>query len=450
MKPSYYLIAGFTERTSYSMAKVLLSKRVPLIITDIEADSNKRKLIKVLKKKGNIIDSLGNQSPSILEKFPVQLILPSPGVPLNISLILEARKRGIPIIGDIELFYRYKPENTYIGITGTDGKTTTTTLTHEIIKKEKKCLLGGNIGIPIFNLYKEAKHSIIILELSSFQLETIESFKPEIATILNIAEDHLDRYNSIKDYIKAKKNIFKNQSKDNFAILNLDSPYYRELKKGLSSRILTFSLKSTRANIYFKNDIIYYEGKKYMNRKEIKLKGIHNVENAMAAILIAKIINISDNTIHEVLASFSGLEHRLEFVREINGIEFYNDSKSTTVNSLEKALLSFEKPIILIAGGRDKGLDFTKLKSLCKKKLKELILIGEATEKIKRELSFNPYYEASSLKDAVHHSMEIGEKGNVVLLSPGCASFDMFKNYEERGRKFKEIVMRINPEKIMK
>jgi UDP-N-acetylmuramoylalanine--D-glutamate ligase len=390
---------------------------------------------------GNVVDFLGRQSPDILDSYRVRLVLPSPGVPLSIPIISMARKRKIKVIGDIELFYEYLPQNRYIGITGTDGKTTTTTLVYEIIRKENEAFLGGNVGIPVFDYFEKAgKDSIFVLELSSFQLEATVSFRPEIAACLNIAEDHLDRYSTFRSYIKAKKKIFANQHNGDISILNLDSPYFGYLKKGLKSRILTFSLYNNKADIYMKDGIIYYHGAQFIQRKDIKLRGIHNIENAMAAILISSSSGAGDSAIKDTLGSFPGLEHRLEFVRTLGGVEYYNDAKSTTVNSLEKALLSFDSPIILIAGGRDKGLSFRKIRTLAHKKLKNLVLIGEASDKIKKELSFPGSYIAPDLASAVKYACDISSEGDVVLLSPGCASFDMFKNYEERGEKFKEFV----------
>ncbi len=435
------LLLGFTRRTTYSLAKVL-GKNNTLLISDRVCDEEKLSLFNNLKQPGfNLINLLGTQSPEILDNHNIDIVIVSPGVPLNIPIIVEAKKRGVPVIGDIELFYNFFKDNFYIGITGTDGKTTTTTLIYEIVKNEKNAFLAGNIGIPVFDIFESvSKESIIILELSSFQLEAIENFKPNIAVFLNLAEDHLDRYNSMEEYLAAKKRIFMNQKKDNYAIVNLDSPYYAKIIEGVKSQILTFSIKSKLANVYFKDNIIYFEGKPFIKRDEIFIKGIHNVENSMAAILAAKVSKISEDKIKETLKNFRGVEHRIEFVREINGVEFYNDSKSTTVNSLEKALLSFDKPIILIAGGRDKGLDFTPLRRLAKEKLKLLILIGEAKEKMQKELNFNPCIYANSLEEAVDIANRNAIPHDVVLLSPGCASFDMFENYEERGRLFKQYV----------
>ncbi len=438
------LLVGFTRRTSFAVAKAI-GRDNKVLISDSVKNEEKESLICELRNYGvEPINLLGNQSREILDEYNIDLIIVSPGVPLDIPLLKYAKEKNIEVIGDIEFFYRFFPSNIYIGITGTDGKTTTTTLVYELLKVERKTHLGGNIGVPVFELFNEIKpEEIIVLELSSFQLEAIDNFNPHIGLFLNLAEDHLDRYSSMEEYLNAKKRIFKNQTNKDYAIVNLDSPYYERIISGVKSNILTFSTKNENATIYFKDNIIFYDKKPFIERDEIFIKGIHNVENSMAAILAAKLMGISDETIRNVLKNFKGVEHRLEFVRNIDGVDYYNDSKSTTVNSLEKALLSFDKPVILIAGGRDKGLDFTKVKSLVHKKLKVLILIGEAKEKINRELDFKNTLYADSLEEAVYKAKEKSETGNIVLLSPGCASFDMFKNYEERGKVYKEIVKKM-------
>ncbi|OHD59619.1 MAG: UDP-N-acetylmuramoylalanine--D-glutamate ligase, partial [Spirochaetes bacterium GWF1_49_6] len=349
------MVAGFTKRTSYSAAKILLELGNTVLVSDTSRDPEKESLLAELAQLGKTVDLLGRQDTAILDEYTVDLILPSPGVPLTIPLIAEARRRGIDVIGDIELFYRYFPSNTYIAITGTDGKTTTTTLVHEIIKREKPALVGGNIGTAIFDLYHDMHDdTIVTLELSSFQLEEIKDFHPKISAALNIAADHLDRYESIEQYMLAKKGIFRNQTPEDIAVLNLDSPYYGALVKGIAPRILTFSRENPKADCYFDGSAVFYNSEKFVERAGIALQGIHNVENAMAAILMAKSAGISDSAIRAALAEFEGLPHRLEFVRELDGVKYYNDSKSTTVNALEKALLSFDVPIIAIAGGRDK------------------------------------------------------------------------------------------------
>ncbi len=435
------LILGFTKRTSFSAARILLEMGNEIAISDSQNDDEKLSLLNELQKLGPVEGYLGTQSIELLDLTQPDLILISPGVPMSIPVVREAKNRGIPVVGDIEFFYRLIPDITYVGITGTDGKTTTTTLVYEIVKQERKALIGGNVGVPIFEHYHAVdRDSILVLELSSFQLEAVRDFHPRVAAVLNIAEDHLDRYDSMGSYLSAKKNIFKNQGSNDYAVLNLDSPYFERLKAGIRSKILTFSSQSDKADCYFKDGTVYYKGGEYLKRDSIPLKGVHNIENAMAAILIAGTLSISDDAIKKTLSSFEGLEHRLEFVKEINGAEYYNDSKSTTVNSLNKALQSFERPIILIAGGRDKGLDFKPLQNLVKSKLKKLILIGEAAGKLKNELDFQPFFMANDLKDAVQNAYSSSVEGDIILLSPGCSSFDMFNNYEERGRKFKEIV----------
>ncbi|MCX7820324.1 MAG: UDP-N-acetylmuramoyl-L-alanine--D-glutamate ligase [Brevinematales bacterium] len=438
------LLVGFTKRTSFAVAKIL-GKNNKIFISDSVSNEEKLSLIKELESYGiNLTNLLGNQSKEILNEYKIDLIIVSPGVPLNIPLLISAKQKNIEVIGDIELFYRFFPSNIYIGITGTDGKTTTTTLVYELLKTEQKTLLGGNIGLPVFELFNEIKNDDkIVLELSSFQLEAIKNFKPHIGLFLNLAEDHLDRYSSMEEYLNAKKRIFMNQTEEDFAIVNLDSPYYEKIIKGVKSKILTFSITNENATIYYKDNTIFYEKKPFIDRDEIFIKGIHNVENSMAAILAAKLMGVSEANIKNVLKNFKGVEHRLEFVRNINGVDYYNDSKSTTVNSLEKALLSFDRPIILIAGGRDKGLDFTKIKELAHKKLKTLVLIGEAKDKIKKELDFKESFYASDLEEAVKISKQKSSPGDIILLSPGCASFDMFKNYEERGKVYKEIVNKL-------
>lgn len=435
------LIVGFTQRTSFSLAKILLELGYSLAISDVVRNTEKEALLKELTLIGKVENYLGEQSIDLLDRFQPDLILPSPGVPLTIPLLMEAKRRGLPVIGDIELFYRFFPNHTYIAITGTDGKTTTTALVYEILRQEKKALIGGNIGRPIFDLYHRMEpETLIVLEISSFQLEAISSFHPHIAAVLNIAQDHLDRYPSMEHYLLAKKNIFKNMTFENTAVLNLDSPYYSQIRKGVSASQKTFSRQNPHADIIYNGRAIYYRGKEFIPKEDIGMVGIHNIENVMAAVLIADLVGIHSETIKRVVAEFKGLPHRLELVREIDGVRIYNDSKATTANSLEKALQSFEEPIILIAGGRDKGLDFRPLKNLVAQRVRKLVLIGEAAGKIKKQFQREDAYLAHDMPDAVNYAISQAQSGEVVMLSPGCASFDMFENYEQRGEVFKELV----------
>ncbi len=435
------LILGFTRRTSYAAALALLKRKARLIISDTVDNEEKRALLEQLSYRGEVINALGDQSVRILDDFPIDIVLPSPGVPLNIPIIQAALSRGIEVMGDIELFYRLHPSLTYVAITGTDGKTTTTTLTHAIIAAERDARVGGNIGTAIFELEEDlSEDTIIVLELSSFQLEEIRDFHPRVAAFLNIAEDHMDRYASLQEYLLAKKRIFANMDVSDTAIVNLDSPAYRDIVSHVRASLQTFSRFDYRADAYFDGRTIFHYQRPLLETDDIKLIGVHNMENIMAAVLMARSLGISEKAISNTLAVFHGLPHRLEFVANVQGVEYYNDSKSTTVNSLQKALESFQQPVHLIVGGRDKGLDFTVLSELVQEKLKNLILIGEASEKIERELSFQPSHRAKSMKDAVETARRLADPGDVVLLSPGCASFDMYRNYEERGEDFKRNV----------
>ncbi len=435
------LILGFTARTSYAAALSLLKRKAKVIISDSVDNQEKRELLEQLSYRGEVFNELGRQTTDILSKYKIDIVLPSPGVPLSIPIIQEALRMGIELMGDIELFYRFYPELTYVAITGTDGKTTTTTLTHMIVKSERDAWVGGNIGTPIFELDGKVKQdSVIILELSSFQLEEIIYFHPRVAAFLNIASDHLDRYQDLSEYIQAKKRIFRNMDQHDTAVLNLDCAYYRAMLPDVDTHIQVFSRTDYRADSYFDGQTIFHYQKPIMDTDEIKLIGVHNMENIMAAVLMARSLGISEDAIRRVLAVFRGLTHRLEFVSNIQGVEYYNDSKSTTVNSLEKALESFQQPVLLIAGGRDKGLDFSLIRDLAQNKLKRLILIGEASDKIEKELDFQPSFHASTLAHAVQDARQHASPGDIVLLSPGCASFDMFKNYEERGEAFKKEI----------
>jgi len=440
---SRVLVLGFTRRTSFALSKALLSKGCRVAVSDSVKNDEKSALLAELRAFGVVEDFLGNQSPEILDTGHFDLVLPSPGVPMSVPLLREAATRGIEIIGDIELFFRIYPDNTYIAITGTDGKTTTTTLVHEIVKRERKAVVGGNIGLPLFEHFgKLDSDTVVVLELSSFQLEGVKRFRPRAAALLNIAEDHLDRYPGVREYMLAKKNIFKNQLSADTAVLNSGNAWFDEVREGVASNVLSFRSDGKPADASYDafSKTVLVDGKPYVRRGDIRMQGIHNVENAMAAILLCRAVGITDDTIRSVLSEFPGVEHRIEYVRTVDGADYFNDSKATTVNAMEKALQSFDRPVILLAGGRDKGLDFTKIRDLAHRKLKELVLVGEASEKIDRMIGYPAKYYSASFEDAVLHARASARPGDVVLLSPGCTSYDQFQNFEERGRKFKEIV----------
>ena len=444
------LIVGFTPRSGVSIANTIhrinseYDTSIQYSITDSKKKEDLEYSISLLKDK-NIKCFFENQDPSILEN--ITLIIISPGVPQSINLIKEAKKRNIMIIGEIEFAYNLLPNNYYIAITGTDGKTTTSTLIYHIISSYRDSKLLGNVGNTfskeIFNI---RENEDIILELSSFQLETIKNFKPNISVILNIAEDHLNRYKDIDDYFNAKKNIFKNQTLSNdYLILNYDNYYTNKLYHKIKDKvnILTFSYSNHNANIYYSDDDLFFNGKKILSIKNRKLLGKHNIENILASVLVCLKSNIPLNYIEKAINTFNGVEHRLEFVANISGVKYINDSKATSLNSVISAVNAFDNNIILIMGGRNKGLDFSPLSEIIKYKVKKLILIGEASEELNNMINFYDKIIIKDFKDAFNYASSIALKDDIVLLSPGCSSFDSFKSFEERGNYFKSLVNNI-------
>ncbi|MEI0493427.1 UDP-N-acetylmuramoyl-L-alanine--D-glutamate ligase [Brachyspira intermedia] len=454
LKKQNILILGATLRSGVSIANTLydinrtFNVNIKYALSDSKTEEQLKDSIEALKDK-DIKLFFGNQDISILDN--ITLIIISPGIPHTIPIVEEAKRRNIKIIGEIEFAYNFIPNRNYIAVTGTDGKTTTVTLIHEIIKSYKKARLLGNVG----NTFSKEIETIepdedIILELSSFQLETVEKFHAHIAAILNIAEDHLDRYKDIEDYFNTKKNIIINQNKNDFLVLNYDNIYtniwYNELNGNSKSKLLTFSLKSKFATIYYneEDEYIYYKDKKLFSIENRKLIGKHNIANILAAVLICLKDKIPADHIEKVVNNFKGIEHRVELVGEINGVKYINDSKATSMNSVMSALKSFDKDIILIMGGRNKNIDFTPLNSIVNARVKKLILMGEAANVLSDMLHFDNKIIVRDLTDAFNYASSIAISGDTVLLSPGCTSFDMFKNYEERGKYFKSLVYKLS------
>ncbi len=373
------------------------------------------------------------------------LIVQSPGVP-RIPQILKARRHGVKVISELELAYLLSG-SPFIGITGTNGKSTVTTLVGLMLKKAgKKTLVAGNIGNALTEDPPLLRgQNWIVAEISSFQLEDIETFRPAVAAILNVTQDHLDRYSGIEEYRDAKARIFENQMKDDFLVLNFDDPVVKALAKTAASTVIPFSrLLRFNPGICLFDGHIAYNNKKICRPEEIRIKGVHNLENAMAAAAVSLAAGADADSVASVLREFPGLEHRLEFVRERNGVTFINDSKGTNVGAVQKSLEGFTQPVILIAGGLDKGSDFRPLYGLVKDKVKLLILIGKAADKMAKALGkATDTVFAKTLRDAVILGAERAKDGDVVLLSPSCASFDMFRDFEDRGRQFKEEVMRL-------
>ena len=396
--------------------------------------------------KYNVTVETGHHSSEVLNS---DFVVFSPGIPNSAPIVKDIESAGIPIVSEIEVAYWFMPEAQLIAVTGSNGKTTTTTLIYEMFKKNRfDAYCGGNIGIPFSSLISETqkdtgKQKVFILEVSSFQLERIIHFHPNAAIILNVTDDHMDRYDhDISLYLKAKLNISRNQDKNDLFIYFDDDSLLKNNLPDLPQK-LPFGF-TTNPQMRFKTDmtrIFTKDDQTYINRKDIALLGEHNLLNVLAALNVADYYNLPQKHIKGLLKRFSGIEHRLEYVRTFNGVDYYNDSKATNIESVKYALKSFTKPVIIILGGRDKDSDFSLLLPLLQKHAKKAIIIGEAADKIKNIIDgIINYSHANSLENAVLQAKNDAVAGNVILLAPACASFDMFDNYEHRGNVFKTIV----------
>jgi len=374
------------------------------------------------------------------------LIILSPGIPDTIPPLVEARRKGIPIWSEIELAFHFL-QGTLIGITGTNGKSTTTELTGAILKeKNQRTFVCGNIGTPLVRFCRESrKEDYYVIELSSFQLETIRDFRPHIAALINLAEDHLDRYPSLESYFEAKMRLFENLRQNDFAVLNFDDPYLRKRAEMIFANRFWFSRKEIPpSGIYAKDGLIRtISGGSVLNFSLGKLQGIHNLENTLCAASIGLLCGVLPKQMQHAIEHFRGLPHRMELIAEANGVRFYDDSKATNVDAVVKSLESFPGQVILIMGGKDKGCDYRLLRDLVKDRVKALLLIGEAKDKIAEALGDVKKPEFfQTLETAVKGAASRSAAGDVVLLSPACSSFDMFENYEHRGKVFAEAVMK--------
>jgi len=445
LKGKKVLVVGLA-RTGIATAKFLKAKGSLVTVTEVKPKEEMKEAVQALKGMDISTEWGGHQTETFLKQ---DIIVVSPGVDLNIEPIQKAIKHGVRVVSEIELAYHFI-HAPIIAVTGTNGKTTTTLLVGEMLKEDgRKVGVGGNVGEPLI-LFADGKDrwEVLVVEISSFQLEAIEDFRPRISVLLNITEDHLDRYPRYDDYIEAKVRIFANQNSGDLAVLNRDDPIVMQFREKVKAKKVLFSLKEKLGEGAFSNGQTIFlrlgeKGEEYSIAKT-PLEGIHNVENMMAALTTARIFGCSKKSIQTVLDRFKGLEHRLEFVREIKGVRFYNDSKGTNVGSVVKSLQSFSEPVTLIAGGKDKNGDLSPLEALIQKRVKHLILIGEAKERMNRELGgLTDTVMAKTMEKAVLLAHQKAKAGEVVLLSPACSSFDMFKDYKERGKVFKEAVKRL-------
>ncbi len=435
-------------KSGLACAKLLKRNGAEVFVSDLRDKDSLESETKRLEELNIAFETGGHTARVVSDR---DFIVVSPGVPLDIPVLVEAQNRGIPVFSEIEVAF-WLTDARIIGITGSNGKTTTVSLIGEILKKEKReYRVGGNIGIPFSTIGAEVSpDGFLVLELSSFQLERIEEFRPYVSAVLNITPDHLDRHPDLKSYVEAKLRIVENQTEEDFAVLNADDQYSLRLAQYARSRKVFFSVKSEVGQGCFARD-----GKMFLRRNgseieileanRIRIKGPHNLYNACAACAVCGILGVSPQSMRKALGTFSGVEHRLEEVRTLSGVAFVNDSKATNVESVWYALQSVSAPVILIAGGRDKGGDFTRLKDLVRKNVKALILLGEAKQKIRDALGhLVTASDCASLEEAVQLSFRKASPGDTVLLSPGCASFDMFRDYEHRGQLFKASVRNLN------
>lgn len=377
----------------------------------------------------------------------IDLIVKSPGIYPFHELLEKAREKNIEIISDIELSYRNLKTENVIAVTGTNGKTTTTTILGDILKRVAKTYVVGNIGRGILEITKEASDDdYVVIEASSFQLEDTIDFKPHIGVLTYVTSDHLDWHKTRQNYVDAKFKIFKNQDENDFAILNYEDKDLAEEYK-LKAEKYYFSMeKIGDKGAYVDNGKIYFNNgektEEVLDIKDIKIPGDHNVRNIMAAIIACKLLNIDLDLIKKSILSFTGVEHRIEFVREVDGVKYYNDSKGTNPDSTEVAVAAMDGDVVLIAGGYDKGADFDNLIEKSKDKIKTAILFGETAEKISNSCKKSgvEFYITEDLKKAVELARKLSSSGDDVLLSPACASWDMYKSYEIRGQHFKDLV----------
>lgn len=382
-------------------------------------------------------------------------IVKSPGIPDKASLVVAAKERGIPVISEIEFAYRYC-KGTIIGITGSNGKTTTTLLTHHLLRKAGfDVAVGGNVGTSFAGLVADGDNAYYVLELSSFQLDGIETFRPHIALLLNITPDHLDRYAyRMENYVASKFRIAMNQGANDHFILCADDPEIGAWMRqhSVKAQQWPFSIeRELTQGAWLRDGQLHINTPKPgstnqttfdMSLLELALKGKHNVYNSMAAGIAARVLEIRKEVVRESLSDFQNVEHRLEHVATVHGVEFINDSKATNVNSTWYALESMSKPVIWVVGGQDKGNDYSQLKELVKQKVRAIVCLGNDNSKIRDAFAgmVEHFVETQSANDAVRASYGLAEQGDAVLLSPACASFDLFENYEDRGRRFKAAV----------
>ena len=441
-------ILGFA-RSGYEAAKYLIKRGNQVVLNDSkDRDKLDQDKIKELEELG--VSFVFGLHPDDLLDNSFDYLIKNPGVPIDHKYVLKARELGIEVINEVEMAYRLIPRGVrIIAITGTNGKTTTTTLTYEILKEAfgEQVILAGNIGTPLSSVLDKIKmNTILVMEVSCQQLENMRLFHPNVAAMTNLSPAHIDFLKSYENYKRVKTKLFMNQTKDDIAILNLDNSDVLESTKDILSTKKYFSSKDM-TDIYVSHGDIIYQNKRVLSCSDLLIAGMHNVENAMVAILIAKEFDVSNEIIYKVLSTFKGVEHRLEFVDIVGMRKFYNDTEATNIKCTQIALSSFSNPIILILGGLDRGQDFNELKEYSGN-VKAIIAIGSCRDRVVEFGNKNniPTYSYEFLKDGFKKCFEVSEPSDIILLSPASASWDQYKECEERGAEFKKLVEEIKNE----
>ena len=436
------LVVGL-GKSGVASALFMKKQGARVTVSDTKSGDELRNEIPVLLDNGITVETGGHGDRTFQGQ---DLIVVSPGVPVDAPPLVQARSLGENVIGEIELAAQFLP-GPIVAITGSNGKTTTTTLTGEIMTASGfPALVGGNIGTPAISLAERAKPgTVIVLEISSFQLETIQSFRPKVAVVLNVTPDHLDRHRTFEIYAAAKTRIFENQQSEDCAVLNADDSTCVAMSKKTRAQIYWFSRQNEveRGAWVRDENIVFRDGsgqREIMQVSEIPLKGAHNLENVLAAVCASVLMGCSAEKIRQAVHGFKAVEHRLEFVASIGGVDYYNDSKATNVDATIKALESFPSNIHLIVGGKDKGSDYTVLNDLLRQRVKRVYTIGAAAGEIESQIKGAEVVHAETLENAIRQAHSSAQAGDVVLLAPACASFDQFKSYEHRGRVFKDAV----------
>ncbi|MGA2168848.1 MAG: UDP-N-acetylmuramoyl-L-alanine--D-glutamate ligase [Terracidiphilus sp.] len=445
LKGKKVLVVGL-GKSGLAAALFLRRRGAHVTVSDVRSAEALAKDIPALLDEGIMVETGGH---GLLTFRRQDLIVVSPGVPLNTPELAQVKSFGLPVIGELELAARFLKGRT-LAITGSNGKTTTTALVGEIlVKAGMPTLVGGNIGVPVVSLIDQSTDETwSVLEVSSFQLETTERFHPSIAVILNITPDHLDRHGSFENYARAKERIFAAQDERDCVVLNADNARAAEAAARSAAKVYWFSMEHPVAQgAWLEQGYLVYRPaedavtEKVMRLKGIPLKGAHNVENVLAAVCAARLAGVPAEVIGQAIEGFQAVEHRLEYVATINGVEYYNDSKATNVDATAKAVASFFSGIHLILGGKDKGSDYTQLAQLLRARVRAVYTIGSAAAKIESQLrGIVSILSCETLENAVSAAASAARPGEVVLLAPACSSFDQFENYEQRGRVFKELV----------